>query len=132
MFEISSEETYQDQQIIFEEGSHGDWIYVVESGRVELFKNVRGESVVIDVLDPGEIFGELAFISGMPRTASARALGETQVGIFDRVQMDREFNKLSEGVPGRHQKPGHPPETGQAPWPWKEKAGEKTSGSTKC
>jgi CRP/FNR family transcriptional regulator, cyclic AMP receptor protein len=97
MFEISSEETYTDGQVIFEEGSHGDWIYVVESGAVELSKNVRGEIVVIDVLQPGDIFGEIAFLSGMPRTACARAKGDTEVGIFDRNAMDREFNKLSEG-----------------------------------
>ncbi|MBI9083998.1 MAG: cyclic nucleotide-binding domain-containing protein [Desulfobacterales bacterium] len=97
MFELSSEETYLDGQIIFEEGSHGDWIYIVDSGAVELSKNVRGEQVPVDTVKPGDIFGEMAFISGMPRTARARAVGETHVGIFDRNQMDREFNKLSEG-----------------------------------
>jgi len=70
---------------------------VVESGAVELSKNVRGEVVVIDVLQPGDIFGEIAFIAGMPRTARARAKGDTEVGIFDRNVMDQEFNKLSEG-----------------------------------
>ena len=97
MFELSSEETYPDGQIIFEEGSHGDWIYIVESGAVELSKSVRGEQVTVDMLKPGDIFGEMAFVSGMPRTARARAVGETQVGIFDRNEMDREFNKLSGG-----------------------------------
>ena len=32
MFKIVSYETFQDGQIIFEEGSNGDWIYVVEEG----------------------------------------------------------------------------------------------------
>ena len=97
MFDLSSEETYEDGQIIFEEGSHGDWIYIVESGSVELSKNVRGEQVVVDTLNPGDIFGEMAFVSGMARTARARAVGKTEVGIFDRDQMAREFNRLSSG-----------------------------------
>ena len=40
MFKISSYETFQDGQTIFEEGSHGDWIYVVEEGEVEISKPV--------------------------------------------------------------------------------------------
>ena len=57
MFHIASEETYQDGQIIFEQGSSGDWIYTIESGAVELYKQVRAEKIVVDVLQPGDIFG---------------------------------------------------------------------------
>ena len=38
MFQIASYETFQDGQIIFEDGSNGDWIYVVEEGEVEISK----------------------------------------------------------------------------------------------
>jgi CRP-like cAMP-binding protein len=36
MFLIAAEETYLDGQVIYEEGSAGDWIYIVESGAVEI------------------------------------------------------------------------------------------------
>ena len=97
MFEIATEETYQDGQIIFQEGSSGDWIYVIQSGKVEISKKVGGQKVVIEVLQPGEIFGELGFISKAIRSATAQAVGETAIGIIDRSYLDQEFNKLSSG-----------------------------------
>ena len=97
MFEVATEETYQDGQIIFEEGSSGDWIYVIQSGKVEISKKVGGQKVIIEVLPTGEIFGELGFISKAIRSATARAVGETVIGIIDRGYLDQEFNKLSSG-----------------------------------
>jgi uncharacterized protein (TIGR02266 family) len=97
MFHVASEETYQDGQLIAKEGGAGDWIYIVLSGRVELSKKVGEKKFVIETLKPGEIFGELGFFSGVARTSTARALGETKVGIIDRTSLDEELNKLSEG-----------------------------------
>jgi CRP-like cAMP-binding protein len=96
MFQIATEETFQDGQIIFDEGSSGDWIYVIDSGAVELSKKVDGKKIVIEVLQPGDIFGEMAFIAHVPRTATARAVGETTVGVIDRIFLDNEYNKLSQ------------------------------------
>jgi len=96
MLPIATYETYQDGQIIFEEGSHGDWIYAIESGAVELSKATKGGRAVIVVLQSGDVFGEMAFLGRIPRTATARAVGETIVGIIDRVFLDTEYNKLSQ------------------------------------
>jgi CRP/FNR family cyclic AMP-dependent transcriptional regulator len=85
MFQTAIEEKYNDGDIIFEEGSSGDWIYVVESGAVEISKIMHGEKEVLLELGPGEIIGELGFITKMPRTATARAVGDTTVGIIDPI-----------------------------------------------
>jgi CRP-like cAMP-binding protein len=95
MFKIASYETFQDGQIIFEEGSNGDWIYVVEVGEVEISKNVDGQKVVIEILRENDIFGEIAYIDKTPRSATATAKGTTVVGIIDRDFFDAEFNKIS-------------------------------------
>lgn len=95
MFHIASEEYYQDNQIIFREGDLGDWIYVLESGSVELTKNVDGEPVCIGTLHSGEILGDLGFFAKTPRTATARAIGTTVLGNLDRRFLDQEYNKLS-------------------------------------
>ena len=95
MFQTATEENYEDGQIIVEEGSSGDWSYVVESGAVEISKNIDGKKVVLEVLKPGEVFGELGFITKAKRTATASAVGDTAVGIIDRSFLDQEFNKLS-------------------------------------
>jgi len=95
MFQIASYETFQDGQIIFEEGFHGDWIYIVEQGEVEISKKVDGQKIVVEVLKEDDIFGEIAYIDKAPRSATATAKGTTVVGIMDRDFFDAEFNKLS-------------------------------------
>jgi len=95
MFKTASEEDYRDGQTIIEEGSSGDWIYVVLSGTVEVSRNIGGKKHVVAMLGPGEIFGELGFLGSITRTATVRAVGEVSVGIIDRGFLDDEFNKLS-------------------------------------
>ena len=95
MFHIATEEMYHDGQIIFEEGSSGDWIYVVLSGSVEISKHVAGKKVVVHRLQPEEVFGELGFLGNIKRTATARAIGETTVGIIDRAFVELLVNELS-------------------------------------
>jgi len=95
MYHIASKETYKDGQIIFEEGSSGDWIYVVLSGSVEISKTIGGKKSIITVLEPDEVFGELGYLGHIKRTATVRAVGETTVGVIDRTFLDKEFNRLS-------------------------------------
>ena len=95
MFQTAIEEKYKDGDIIFEEGSSGDWIYVIESGAVEISKIMHGEKEVLLELGPGEVIGELGFIAKMPRTATATAVGDTTVGIIDPISFEQEFNRLS-------------------------------------
>lgn len=95
MFQISSHESFEDGQVIYEENSFGDWIYVIEYGAVELSKRAGGERMVLEVLQPGDIFGEIGYITKSERTATATAVGKTDVGIIDRSFLDEEFNKLS-------------------------------------
>ena len=95
MFNFASEETYQDGQIIIKEGSSGDWVYVILSGSVEISKIVKEKKIIIEVLQAGEFFGELSFLGGVKRTASALAVGETTLGVIDRASLDVEFNKIS-------------------------------------
>ena len=74
-------------QVLFDQGSRGELIYVVESGEIEIFKvrADRSEEHVV-VLGPGQHFGELGPLLGLPRSASARAVGPAVVtgyGIAD-------------------------------------------------
>ncbi len=95
MYHVASEEDFEDGRLVFREGAPGDWVYVVLSGSVEIFKTVDGKEIVIEVLKEGEIFGELGFLGRIKRTAGARAVGPTTLGIIDRAFLDSEFNKLS-------------------------------------
>ncbi|MFC1798834.1 TIGR02266 family protein [Thermodesulfobacteriota bacterium] len=95
MFQIADEQTFEDGEVIFEEGSFGDWFYVIDSGSVELSRKVKGEKVVIEVLQKEAIFGELGYILKSPRAFTASAVGPTALGIIDREFLDQEYNRLS-------------------------------------
>ncbi len=96
MLQIASYESYQEGQILFKEGDSGDWVYVVESGAVELSKMIGETKVVIEVLRrEGDVFGEMAFLAKISRTATAQAISPTTVGIIDRKYLDEEFNRLN-------------------------------------
>lgn len=95
IYSIADEENYQDGQVIIREGTAGDWVYVVLSGSVELSKNIGGQNHVIASLGPGEVFGEFGFLGKIKRTATARAVGETTVGIVDSESLLKEYNQLS-------------------------------------
>lgn len=96
MLNIAGEETYHHGEIVFKEGSSGDWVYVVQSGSVEISKTVENKKFVIEVLEKGDIFGEVGFIGGMGRIATAQAVGETKLGVIDKDFLTSEFNKLSD------------------------------------
>ncbi len=94
-FNVALEETYRDGEIIFEEGNSGDWVYVVLAGAVEVSKRINGNRFVLSIIQPGDVFGELALIGAVKRTATTRAIGQTKLGIIDREMLDKDFNKLS-------------------------------------
>ena len=71
--------TFAQGDIIFHEGDPGQTLYLIQSGQVRIFVNGLdgSETSVILFGRPGEIFGELAVVDGMPRSATAVALGQT-------------------------------------------------------
>jgi uncharacterized protein (TIGR02266 family) len=97
MYDTTAEEHYNDGAVIYAEGSHGDWIYLIASGHVEVIRNHEGKEHVIETLGPGEIFGELSFFSKAPRLSTARAKGAVVLDVLDRGMLDTEFNRLSGG-----------------------------------
>lgn len=66
-------------EIIFREGDPGQVLYLVQCGQVRIYVNGLdgSETSVILFGRPGDMFGELAVIDGLPRSATAVALDET-------------------------------------------------------
>ena len=65
MYPIAKNETYTDGQIIFKEGSSGNWIYVVLSGSVEIPKTIGAKKSIISILEPDEVFGQLSYLGAI-------------------------------------------------------------------
>jgi CRP-like cAMP-binding protein len=65
--------------LVIREGELGDKVYVLESGRVEILKNVGGELRLLNTQGPGDCFGEMALLDISPRSASVRTLAECRL-----------------------------------------------------
>ena len=65
---------------VFRENDPGGILYIIKSGRVELsVVGEDGKKVVVDILEPGEFFGEVSLLDGGGRSATAVATEETDV-----------------------------------------------------
>jgi CRP-like cAMP-binding protein len=73
--EHSEQETYQPDQVIFEQGDDGSALYVLEEGSVRI---ATADGTVLATLGPGTTFGELALMD-QRRTATAAAIERTTV-----------------------------------------------------
>tara|TARA_B100000029_G_scaffold481992_1_gene531549 strand:+ start:549 stop:1235 length:687 start_codon:yes stop_codon:yes gene_type:complete len=65
---------YLKNSMIILEEEFGDVVFVVESGTIKITRvNDEGKEVILALLGPGEIFGELAILDGETRSANALA-----------------------------------------------------------
>lgn len=64
-----------DAERILREGDAGGRMFVVAHGRVIVSRFLDGEEVMLTELGAGAVLGEMALVTGGPRTASARSLG---------------------------------------------------------
>jgi CRP-like cAMP-binding protein len=58
---------------IFAEGDPSDVAYIIAAGSVEILKTTSSGELLLAVLRPGEIFGEMGLVDEAPRSATARA-----------------------------------------------------------
>lgn len=67
-------------EMIFHYGDPGGEIFILRSGRIELFvEDDEGQKIVLAENEPGDVLGELSFLDGGPRTATALASEDTQL-----------------------------------------------------
>jgi CRP-like cAMP-binding protein len=62
---------YEPGTVLFREGDPGDFMYVIQSGSVEIRREIGDLERVLAVLPAGEFFGEMALINARPRSATA-------------------------------------------------------------
>ncbi len=78
------QKTFLAGQLIISAGETGDTMFIVQSGKVELFlQDSIDEHVTLSILDPGELFGELSLLDKSPRSANALAVENTTLLIVD-------------------------------------------------
>jgi CRP/FNR family transcriptional regulator, cyclic AMP receptor protein len=71
--------------VIFMRGDPGDSLCGVVTGRVRISTSrAGGKEAVLNIIEPGETFGEIALLDGMPRTATATAMEPTELSVIKR------------------------------------------------
>lgn len=65
--------------VLFEENDPGSRMYVIRRGRVRIYRKAADSEMVLAILGPGEFFGEMALLEGLPRSANAQAIEELEL-----------------------------------------------------
>ena len=82
--------TYRAGQIVLLEGAASSVLYVVQAGRVKLFKtSPKGREQVLRLLRPGEMFNEVAVFDEGPNPASAQAIVDCRLFLLRRRDLLR-------------------------------------------
>jgi CRP-like cAMP-binding protein len=80
-------------EIIFAEGDSGDEAYIVETGAVEVSKKTDNAELILSVLKPGQVIGEMSLIDSTPRMATARAAKKTTLIVIPKDVFDKILGK---------------------------------------
>jgi CRP/FNR family transcriptional regulator, cyclic AMP receptor protein len=113
--EVLHERSYQQDEVIFDEGDTGLGLFLVVSGRVKIVSSHAALQRLAPECGPGDFFGELALFEESQRTARAVAAEPTQVlalfrtEFFSLLERDRGIGvkillELSRTVVGRARK----------------------------
>ncbi len=79
---------YKKGDIIFSEGDEGSGLYVVETGKVKIFKlSFEGKEHIFHIYGPGKIFGEVAVFSGKRFPAFAEAVSPSSLIFFPKREI---------------------------------------------
>ena len=75
---------YSDGEIIIKQGDSGNCMYVIQSGEVEVIRNIDGKEVQLAIRREGEFVGEMAIFGREVRSATIRALGDVRLLTVDK------------------------------------------------
>ena len=88
--------TYKQHDVILKEGRSSQAIYLVRKGMVRVERAASGRDVAIAFLEPGEVFGEMSFLEGVPTTAAVIAQSDVEVCVLS----EQNLYSLLTSVPG--------------------------------
>jgi len=89
----ASKASFAAGEVIYEEGSEGQCMYVVVQGRFEVYRHTNGARMHLADVLPGEHFGEIALLGNGVRSASVMAVSESvalrlqRQALFERPQI---------------------------------------------
>ncbi len=78
------------RQPLYLPGDPSNNVYLLKQGRVKIANTASsGKEVTFEILEPGEVFGELDVLEDSPRSTSAEALDDALICVIPRKDFDR-------------------------------------------
>ena len=116
---IARETTLAVNETLFDQGDESDGLYIVESGIIRIYLTADDtREATINLLEDGEVIGEMALLDGLPRSAGAAALTDTRLIFIPREPFMELLELLAAAgapdhpdavrTPARRQRPGRP------------------------
>lgn len=104
--------TFPQDEFVCHEGDTGEEMYVILSGSVDVSMNsIDGFSISIARLGPGDFFGEMSLLEGLPRCATVQAVEETKVIVVNKNNFEEVIHqepqlayRIMKGLSGRLRK----------------------------
>lgn len=73
-------------QLLFSQGDDGNALYAVASGLVRIWiGGAAGKELTLAMMEPGDVFGEIALLDGLSRTTSATAAADCTLLVLSRA-----------------------------------------------
>ncbi|MFN2167047.1 MAG: cyclic nucleotide-binding domain-containing protein, partial [Anaerolineae bacterium] len=80
---------YEQDEIVIKQGDPGDEMYFIESGLARVVREISAtRALILAELGAGDLFGEMALLTGAPRSATVMALSELNLWILDKADFD--------------------------------------------
>lgn len=73
---------YAGETPVFVEGEVGEELFIIQSGSVKITRVINNDEVILSLLRPGDIFGEMAILESEPRSASAITFENTTLMVI--------------------------------------------------
>lgn len=79
---------YKAGELLFRQGDPGEHMFIIQSGKVEVYLSTPKGEKSLAFFGPGDFFGEMAIIDKAPRSTNARAAEETRLILLDERTFD--------------------------------------------
>jgi CRP/FNR family transcriptional regulator len=88
---------YGRREQVYGQGDEGNVVYLLKEGRVKIYKlSPDGKELTLELLEPGEIFGEMALVDDSPRDTIAETLDDSMLCIMRRRDFELFLKKKPE------------------------------------
>jgi CRP-like cAMP-binding protein len=82
-------------EIILKEGEEGNRAYIIQEGKVEVFRTVNGKKITLGTRETGDVLGEMALIGHVARNASAIAVTKTVCVVISRMDFEQTVKRAT-------------------------------------